>query len=37
MTVFGGDTRISENDRLDDSLYLLNTSKISRCGEMSNF
>lgn len=26
--VFGGDTKINENDSLDDTLYLLNTCKV---------
>jgi hypothetical protein len=26
--VFGGDTKIDENDSLDDTLYLLNTCKV---------
>jgi hypothetical protein len=30
--VFGGDTKLADNDDLDDTLYLLNTCKFSTSG-----
>jgi hypothetical protein len=30
--VFGGDTKLADNDDLDDTLYLLNTCKSPACG-----
>ena len=35
--VFGGDTKLEENDSLDDTLYLLNTCKSSpRCSQLQD-